>query len=569
MRSALVCGFLLISLAFPAKGRAEAPSPAEAKVEALRSAAPEPDAPFGYIFNLDTPPQFSWGTPALAEHGLHPAIEEVAWFDAEGKRFEKPEHGGRWVAVVRSKLHDGRTVIRSVTLFGRPEGFFLVPLESLGFRLEDVEEGVPEPLAAHRKEIRQVVERGLLEFLNGEDPRSARIAAALHDSQQEDAAERLRYGVEDRSRSCELRARLAYEDRKPHPLPPPRHLEKGKEAPELRPAKDPPPAAALAELDRICQGWADESGAPFSSLVAKDGQILHHAAFSPKGQPAIDLDFRADVFSISKSISGILAARFLDAGLFALDDPVSAVFPDFAKYPEHTPTFRQCLRHQSGLKGHGSWGGVGNVWFDHVVFNGIETLEQTPTQKYAGDGFDLVGTAMQLLTGETTTRLYHRGYFEPLGLPPMPCEGMGAGTRPTVFQLAVLGQITANEGRYGEYEFFSRKTFESMLPIAYEGYENPDPDNKVHFYGLGIRWVREDRDEAGKPLFSRRTIGHGSFSFSVFQVDLENKIVIAQVREKNSKADAKWYPQFLKVVHGITLGGEPKQVEAGSPNPAQ
>lgn len=63
------------------------------------------------------------------------------------------------------------------------------------------------------------------------------------------------------------------------------------------------------------------------------------------------------------------------------------------------------------------------------------------------------------------------------------------------------------------------------------------------------------RDEDGRLLFSPRTIGPGSFSFSVSPVDLENKIVVAQVREKNSKADAKWYPKFLREVRRMT-GGE-------------
>jgi hypothetical protein len=92
--------------------------------------------------------------------------------------------------------------------------------------------------------------------------------------------------------------------------------------------------------------------------------------------------------------------RFLDADLFALDQSVSTVFPEFTKYPEHSPTFRQCMSYHSSLKGHGSWGGVGNVWFDHVVFNGIETLNPTAKQKYFCDGFKLVGKAIQLLTGE-------------------------------------------------------------------------------------------------------------------------------------------------------------------------
>lgn len=58
------------------------------------------------------------------------------------------------------------------------------------------------------------------------------------------------------------------------------------------------------------------------------------------------------------------------------------------------------MSYHSSLKGHGSWGGVGNVWFDHVVFNGIETLNPTAKQKYFCDGFKLVGKAIQLLTGE-------------------------------------------------------------------------------------------------------------------------------------------------------------------------
>lgn len=557
VRLAAVWGLFAIVAGSVADEAEKELSAVEARIEALRSAAPEPQAPFGYIFNLDKPPELFWRSAALVEHGLRPVIEEIAWFDDEGIRFEKPQHGGRWIAIMRSRLEDGKSVIRSATFFGRPEGFFLVPLESLGFRLDDFEEGLAKALAPHRQELRGVIERGLLGFLNGETPQGARLAATLYDSGQENAEVRLRYGVEDRARSCELRARFAYEGRKPRPLPPPRQLEKGERAPELHPAKKPPPAAMLAEMDRICRSWADESESPFSTLVARDGNILHHAAFTPKGKPEIGIDYRADVFSITKSISGLLAARFLDVGMFTLDQPVSAVLPDFAPYPEHTPTFRECLRHQSGLKGHGSWGGVGNAWFDHIVCNGIETLEQTGTQKYAGDGFDLVGTAMQMLTGETAKRLLHQAYFEPLGLPPMPWDQMGSGAQPTVFELAVLGQILANEGRYGAWEFFSRKTFEAILPTAYKEIENPDPDNKLHFYGLGIRWVREDHDETGRPLFSLRTVGHGSFSFSVFLVDLDNRIVIAQVREKKSKADATWYPKFLQAARQIALAGKP------------
>ena len=428
-----------------------------------------------------------------------------------------------------------------------------MPLEAIGVKIEALPDDVAPSLAEHRDEVRRMVERPLLEMINGKDPRAARLAGALHDADEEDADQRLRYGIEDRARQCELRARIAYLDREVSELAAPRLLDADEAAVKLHSLKSPLAPEALLELDRICQGWADESAAAFVSLVAQRGEILHHRAFTPDGREgeAIDLDFRSDVFSITKSISGLLAARFLDAGLFSLDDPVSSVLPGFAEFPDHVPTFRQCLRHESGLKGHGSWGGVGNAWFDHHVLNGIETL-QPGAKKYSGDGFDLVGSAMQLLTGETVTRLFHRSYFEPLGLPPMSFDQMGAGARPTAFELAALGQVLVNRGRYGQHEFFSEQTFELLLPTAYDGLENPNPDNKNHFYGLGIRWVREHRNDDGDLLFSKRTVGHGSFSHSVFVIDLEREIVIAQVREKGTKADARWYPKFLAEVSHLT-----------------
>lgn len=529
------------------------PSDAEKAAEILRQATP---APLDYIFNLDAPPEITWQNgqnAALSELVGMPVIEEVAWFDDAMQRSELPSHGGRWVAVVRSRLPDGRTVMRSLTLFARPKGFFLLPLESLGLEIDHTSGDPVSLLEGNGDEVKRIVERIVLEMINGKDRRSARLAAALDDAKQDDGDKRLFYGIEDRAQQTELRARLAYLKRNPTELPNPRLIKNDAAAVELHSPKSALDADANSKLNRICQSWADESDAAFVSLVAQHGEILHHQAYTPDGDDQIGLDFRADVYSITKSISGLLAARFLDADFFALDDPVSSVLPGFSEHPAHVPTFRQCLRHESGLKGHGSWGGTGNVWFDHYVLNGIETLHPGP-RKYAGDGFDLVGAAMQLLTGETVTRLFHRSYFEPLGLPPMRFDQMGAGARPTAFELAVLGQILANGGRYGRYEFFSPKTFAALLPTPYDDFKNPDPNNKNHFYGLGIRWVREHKDKEGKPLFSQQTVGHGSYSHSVFMVDLERNIVVAQVRESGSKADATWFPQFLEAVSRLTRG---------------
>ena len=87
---------------------------------------------------------------------------------------------------------------------------------------------------------------------------------------------------------------------------------------------------AKARIDALCRSWAEDTGEPFVTLVARRGVIVTHEAFGQdaSGQP-IDRDYRCWVASITKTVTAILFSQFLDQGLIDLDDSLATAFPDY------------------------------------------------------------------------------------------------------------------------------------------------------------------------------------------------------------------------------------------------
>jgi CubicO group peptidase (beta-lactamase class C family) len=311
---------------------------------------------------------------------------------------------------------------------------------------------------------------------------------------------------------------------------------------------------AKQHVDDVCRAWAADSGVPFTTLVARRGVIVTHAAFGndAAGRP-VTLDFRNDIASISKSLTAILFSQFLDQGVVRLDDKVSVAFPDYPRggddHDPNVPTFRQCLTHTSGLSGHSEFGGFANPHLENVILNGIDVNEPGKAYNYSGMGYDLVAKAMELLAGKTLARLFAGQLLIPLGLGDMPVSA-SAGTRPTVLQLATFAQWLANRGSYGELEFISPQTFETLLPHdlsrRYPGI------NEIE--GIGMHWTPHLRqahpDANGAPatFFIARTVGHGSLSGCIYLADLDRGVVVAQVRPSVGPRYGEWVPRFFEAI---------------------
>ena len=352
----------------------------------------------------------------------------------------------------------------------------------------------------------------------------------------------------------DLAIRMRVEGLTPRPLQPPRR--RPSSAPVLRAGSASEAGVAndaKKRIDAVCRSWADDSKEPFVTLVARHGVIVTHKAFGrdrDTGAP-IGLDFRADVFSITKTITAMLFSRFVDQHLLDLDESVGRVFPNYPSGP-HVPTFRQCLTHMSGLSGHGDFGGVRNPQLDNVVLNGIDANRPGQAYSYAGMGYDLTAKAMELTTGICAMRLYHDALFEPLGIGDVPMEIASSGAQPTAMQLAVLAQWLANRGSYGEMEFISPATFQRMLPEPldkrYPGVTNLEE-------GIGMHWMRPLKSGAAANshdpkdlILSPNTIGHGSFSSSMLLVDLDRDLIIVQIRSRGGPRFIDWSTQFLQTI---------------------
>ena len=303
---------------------------------------------------------------------------------------------------------------------------------------------------------------------------------------------------------------------------------------------------AKAKIDEVCRAWAEDTGEPFVTLVARRGVIVTHEAFGrdPSGQP-ITRDYRCWVASITKTVTALLFSQFVDQRLIAWDDPLSAVFPDYPKNDPHVPTFRQCFNHTSGLAGHGDFGGMRNPHLENIVLNGIDANEPNVKYAYSGLGFELAAKAMELVAGKSAVRVYDEHLFRPLGFGDVPIGNASSDGEFTALELGILAQWVANRGSYGQWEFITPQTFDQLLP---QPLRVPD-HGSVEDEGIGLHWIRHAKPgtppNSKRPedlLFSPRTVGHGSFSGCIFVVDPEQQLVITQVRKHSGPRSADWAP---------------------------
>jgi CubicO group peptidase (beta-lactamase class C family) len=227
-----------------------------------------------------------------------------------------------------------------------------------------------------------------------------------------------------------LKLKLAGLQDKVHPLQPPRKRALGRATflHEGSSAEAGMKPGTKEKIDAICKAWADDSGEPFVTLVARHGVIVTHEAFGKERTgKSVDRDYRCEVFSIAKTITGVMFSQFMDQGLIDLDDSLASVFADYPKNDPHVPTFRMGFTHVSGLIGHGTWGGVDNPWLDNVVLNGIDANEPGKVYDYSGQGYDLAAAAMQVVNGKGYVRLFTEHLFGPLGFGDVPLTNASSG----------------------------------------------------------------------------------------------------------------------------------------------
>jgi CubicO group peptidase (beta-lactamase class C family) len=102
----------------------------------------------------------------------------------------------------------------------------------------------------------------------------------------------------------------------------------------------------------------------FTANFAERGELGAGVCVVVRGEPVVDLvggwadaartrpwqpDTLVDVYSVGKAVVALLALRQVDAGAVDLDQPVAAVWPEFAAAGKGSATVRQALCHRAGV----------------------------------------------------------------------------------------------------------------------------------------------------------------------------------------------------------------------------
>lgn len=568
----LGCGVLAMSLiGWPAEAKPADPSPAELTLAEQRRRFQEQELTTsnqaGWLFAPGNAPRIIWRDVDEVRRLHRDSDFQLRWFGAERQEFAKPDHPGRWIASVTGTAPNGTPLRRALTFFAFPPNIADGSAPDLTVAFPKFPgPDAPAPWTEHQAEFNRIggdlLRRALIGSETGavliagifeaqplgRPARHVESASVLNDAAHL-ALKLQQFGLSDRVRDLQPPRRR---------VPPTGELREGSwEAAGVTPD-------AKARIDALCEAWAEDTGEPFVTLVARRGVIVTHRAFGKDagGEP-ISLDYRCWVASLTKTVTALMFSQLVDQGFVAWDDPLSKAFPDFPAEDPHVPTFRQCLNHTSGLSGHGDFGGMKNPHLENIILNGIDVNQPNRRYEYCGLGFELVAKAMEMLTGKCAARIYDEHLFQPLGFGDVVMGNASSDGEFTARELAILAQWVANRGSYGGLEFMSADTFESLLPrpvrVAEQNYAEDE--------GLGLHWVRHRKPGADPNsklpedlLFGPRTLGHGSFSSCVLVVDPDQQLVIAQVRRQSGARHGEWSPKFFQTIAAV--------IDQGSPAPA-
>jgi CubicO group peptidase (beta-lactamase class C family) len=551
-------GFALRCMTATEVAKIEGKAKVKKELKLLQDCTLRPEGKYDYMFTPKTFPKIVWDNPERVAQCIGEYKQTVRWFNSDLKEVAKPSGPGRYMAYVETTGAKGPTLRRALTLYCRPDDWH--PWEDKIKGRLSYPPGSPIDKTAWKEQEDMIGKRIAQQFIQNlaTEESGAILMAYLDEMQPLGRAARPTETPEIVNNDLQLSLKLkilAAEGKYPQLELPRKRKTK---APVLREgsAKEAGVRPDAAEKIRaVCRSWYENSGEPFVVLVARHGVIIIHEAFDDEKKGTVELDTPLYMASITKAMCGMMFAQFLDQGLIGLDDPVGKYLPDFPVEGDNAITLRQCFTHTTGLEGHYEWGGVHNPWLDNVILNGMGYLSPGKVHQYNGMGYDLAGKVMEVVSGKSILRLMHENFFEPLGVTNTDIDDMACATTSSAEDIARMGQLLLNRGSYGDTRFFSAQTFDDLLPTKLNQYY---PSIEGTEWGIGLTWMRTKDPSRGKngvpedkTLLSKNTIGHGAASSATLRVDLDNGVVVSQVRNTAGKDYSKYSKYLVEFLQAI------------------
>lgn len=509
-----------------------------------------------YTFAPGKLPELAWDRRYVVEKVMGESGLKAQWFDGELNEVSTAERPGRYAFYAEGRTPDGKVIRRAGTVYCRPKNWFGWS-EKLTARLDFIPiDGVSRPAwEEHADAIAAYAGRTVLYSILRQE-QGAVLLSYLHEMKATGNEPALTDTplIRDHEYHLALKRKILGAENAYRPLERPQRID-GKKAAVLRAGTEEEAGfkpGTAENIGKVCRAWYAESGEPFIALVARHGVVVVHEPFGEWTWGKLTSETPTEMASLTKLITGVLFAQFVDQGLIGIDDPVGRFLPDFPVSGDKVITLRHCFTHTTGLSGHEEWGGLHNPWLDNVIANGLGYLRPGKVHNYNGMGYDLAGKVMEMVSGKSVFRLMREHLFDPLEMENTTLEeDLGFSCFSTAGDFAKVGQLLLNKGSYGELKFFSPETFEAILPKPLKTYY-PDIDKD---WGIGITWMRQKHPDAGKKgvpkdatVLSRNVIGHGSATSAILRVDMDNDLVIVQSRRRGGKAYGKYLAKFLRAI---------------------
>jgi CubicO group peptidase (beta-lactamase class C family) len=474
-------------------------------------------------------PACDFENPDLVEKLIGAYTVSTNYYDASGKKVDRPAGPGRYAAVIEIHWGNQRVSRRFLTLFKTnmiPKDADVSDPMAWIKAAGDVDDPILKSHSQFDKLIARLGVQGLATHAGG-----AILLAGFYDLTESARAGNAVSGDPvdylDRQWWVDFkRTFYGYDKIYPNAFVCPRPID-GPAAPVVRDgslADAGMKPDTIATIDAAAEAWVKDVKIGFNFCVVRHGVVVLNKgyglqAFGPTPDAPYTAQTAGPLASTTKFLSSLLLLEMVDQGLVDLDQPFEKYLPPMRDLGVKTPlTIREGYLHLGGFPDH-----TGDEMpdFEEVVADLYPSLNVGAAFKYEGNSLALGGKIMENISGESLPELYRKHLFDPLGCKDTQANFTSYGSESTPMDLARIGQMALNGGAYGSLRFFSPATLAKMMPIP--GKDRLDPKDPSIRWGVGIKQFDIDG-------FSEKAFGHPGATGSCLVIDPAHDLVVAMTR---------------------------------------
>jgi CubicO group peptidase (beta-lactamase class C family) len=420
-------------------------------------------------------PELEWRSPELVATVVNRHAIPTQWFNERIEEVEFAAESGRYYAYGEAPTPHGTPLRRAMTCCCLPGD---VNLEQLAADYKG--HAGPEFRQGDQRSRTEV----LVDWWRTTEEGAVELAALIEAKDVTDAVRLGQRQMENATRHVLLKRKLMGIADKPLLIPKPRKL--NNLAPVLRSGSLTDAGISESEIQEIessLDDWYVASQEPMGVVIARNGVIVLAEGYGTLEDKPVTVDTPMLLHSAMKPLIGVQLATYIDRGFLKLDEPIGKHLPDFNTPRDQNLTHHAAHVHATGI--HFPWELAFrrlfyfHTWHESLIAHCRREWEPGARHRYGVVGVILSVRAVELLRGRNYWDAMERDIYEPLGIRNI----LPGGTGFSAENMARIGVLLDNHGRYGEWELFSEETYQAILPTSLKPYF-PAIDMQ---YGIGLR----------------------------------------------------------------------------------